>query len=76
VLLRYKEPGGSWGENSEILLNTSTEIRETTMISYNMFNEYAKLSLSSKTERTSSLMRYKGAGGPGGEKGDLAGNNQ
>ena len=47
-----------------------------TMIGYNMFNTHPKWSPSSTNESTSSFLRYKGAGGPGGEKGELAGTNR
>ena len=46
------------------------------MISYNMFNTYLELSPSSTNESTSLFLRYKGAGGPGGEKDELAGTNR
>ena len=48
-----------------------------TIIGYNMFNTHLEWSPSSTNESTLSLLRYgKGAGGPGGEKSELAGTNR
>ena len=47
-----------------------------TIIGYNMFNTHLEWSPSSTNESTLSFLRYKGVGGPGGEKGKLAGTNQ
>ena len=47
-----------------------------TIIGYNMFNTHLEWPPSSTNECTSSLLRYKGAARPGGEKGELAGTNQ
>jgi hypothetical protein len=41
-----------------------------------MLNTYLEWSPSSVNESLLSFLRYKGAGGPGGEKGELAGTNQ
>jgi len=41
-----------------------------------MFDTHLELSPSGMNESTSLLLRYKGAGRPGGEKGELAGMNQ
>ena len=46
------------------------------IISYNMFNMHLEWSPSSTNGCTSSLVRYKGAGRPGGEKGELVGTTQ
>ena len=41
-----------------------------------MLNTHLKWSPNSVNESTSSFLRYKGAGGPGGEKSELAGTNR
>ena len=40
-----------------------------------MLNTHLEWSISGTNEITSLLLRYKGVGGPGGEKGELAGTN-
>ena len=41
-----------------------------------MLNTHLEWSLSGTNKSTSLLLRYKGVGGPGGEKGELAGTNR